>query len=71
MEKTGYLAQWPLLIPSILAELVRVENEGMVVTTEGEILLHLWFGQPNVTSGDLDFSSENFGNPKVKLYSTK
>lgn len=41
MEKTGYLAQWPLLIPSILAELVRVENEGMVVTTEGEMVLIL------------------------------
>lgn len=41
MEKTGYLAQWSLLIPSILAELVRVENEGMVVTTEGEMVLIL------------------------------
>lgn len=57
MEKTGNLAQWPLLIPSILAELVRVRGWLQPQRVKWFLfctLLHLWFGQPNATSGDLD-----------------
>lgn len=76
MEKTGYLAQWPLLIPSIIVEWVRLENAGMVATTEGATTLIqqpspsvVWTTQCNFWG--LRFLSENLGNPKVELYSTE